>query len=84
MFDKLNDILEFCDELIEQMKISKKTELFDKLINWRSVFFTTSSELLGEFRVILEEVVKVNGLSRDCIVKTEQCIEDINRAFDNT
>jgi hypothetical protein len=46
--------------------------------------YTTSSEYLGEFRILLEDLIRENILSEDKIkIEVNAAIEAINKAFGN-
>lgn len=84
MFDNMDDIKAFSDELISVMKMINENELDKELVNWRNEFFTTSSERLGEFRNILLRLLEIRGLEETTKTKINKCIEKINQAFNNS
>lgn len=81
-FNNLNDMKEFAKYL------SKKLESFgykdkSKMVNEFSYnSYTTSSEYLGEFRILLEDLKKQNVLKDENIkLGVDSAIKAINKAF---
>jgi len=53
----------------------------DELEKWDGDFFTTSSEFLGELKLILERIRTLRALEDISKKEVEGCLESINKAF---
>lgn len=81
-FNKLNDMKEFAKYLSGELikfGYNDRAKMVDEF-SYNS--YTTSSEYLGEFRILLEDLIKENILTEDKI-KSEVAIavKAINKAF---
>lgn len=83
-FNHLNDMKEFAKYLsreLERLGYKDKSRIVSEF-SYNS--FTTSSEYLGEFRFLLEDLIKQNILSDDNIkLQIDNAIRAINKAFGN-
>ena len=52
MIDNVDELGQFKNELMELTSKLDEKEIYNQLKRWGEVFFTTSSELLGEFKDI--------------------------------
>jgi len=84
MINHVYELVQFKNELMEVTLSLKEEELYHQLKKWGEVFFTTSSELLGEFRNILIQVIRIPELDSGIKIKTEECIRGIDRAFNTS
>ena len=75
------DILRFSKELIIKMNSIGEHAFAKELENWSGGFYTTSSEFLGEFKMILERVKGLKPLDLSTKKDIIDCIEIINKAF---
>lgn len=83
-FSNLNDMKEFAKYLSNELdKLGYKDEA--KRINEFSYnSYTTSSEYLGEFRFLLEELKKYDILKNaNMLLEADRAIKAINKAFES-
>lgn len=82
-FQSLREMKEFAKYLSEELKNHGLPELSKEVLEFKSNYYTTSSEYLGEFRIVLNEVLlKTNiNLSNDLVGNINKAIESINKAF---
>lgn len=81
VFNNNDDLKRFAKILTKKMENIGEDVLAKELINWNNDFFTTSSEFLGELKLILERIKQIKSL--DAITKKDvtECIATINRAI---
>jgi len=84
-FSTLKEMKEFAKSLGEELENCGLEELSDKVIEFKSNYYPTSSEYLGEFRIVLKEVLtnSKDKLSEEWIKNINLGIEAINKAFSN-
>lgn len=82
-FNTNNEIKNFVKELKNQLTSVGENKLLRELINWEDTFFTSSSEFLGELKLILEQIQAQNILSFKDKTQNQiaDCIKSINKAF---
>lgn len=71
----------FANKLIKRLDEIKEITLRQELENWNEEFFTTSSEYLGEFKLILQKVRYVEKMEASLKLEIEEIINKINQAF---
>ena len=81
MFRNNNDIKAFVKLLIQKMDDKCEKELSEELIKWNGDFFTTSSEYLGELKLIWEKIKHLETLDSKDRKEIINCIESINKAL---
>ncbi|MGB8451564.1 MAG: hypothetical protein WCD89_04460 [Anaerocolumna sp.] len=82
MFNNNDDIKEFALNLVKTLeKLGEKAHA-DDLKAWSGEFFTTSSEFLGELKLILERISNLKLLDDITKKNVNECIRAINKAFD--
>lgn len=81
MFDDVDDVKTFGDELANVMRTLNENDLYHELVNWREQFFTTQSEQFGQFKNILLRILEIEGLSKTIKIKIKKCIQMINKIF---
>lgn len=83
-FNSLNDMKEFAKRLSNDLSINGY-ENKSKMVNeFSSNSYTTSSEYLGELRLVLKDLRKQNVLLNDNLkLEVDAAIEAINKAFGN-
>ncbi|MDD4049354.1 MAG: hypothetical protein PHI90_11200 [Clostridia bacterium] len=84
-FESLKEMKEFAKSLGEELKNSGLQELSNKVLEFKSNYYTTSSEYLGEFRIVLNEIIlcSKDKLSNKWVESIIKGIEAINKAFLN-
>lgn len=84
-FEKPQDIMKFADHISSELVKQGKHELESEINQFCSTAFTTSSEFLGEFRMLMKKVLLRKEIKFD--KETEngifKAIETINKAFGN-
>jgi len=80
-FDKNSDIKEFSEKLEMKLFESGESSLSNGLHEWNMNFFTTSSEYLGELKIILEEIYILKSLDNETRQDIRECLLAINKAF---
>lgn len=84
-FEKLQDIKKFADHISSELMKQGKTELASEINQFCSTAFTTSSEFLGVFRMLMKKVLLQKEILFD--KETEngilKSIETISKAFGN-
>lgn len=82
-FKNNDEIKDFVKELKRKLESIGENEFFDELANWEDTFFTTSSEFLGELRIVLEKIEAQNipSLKGNTQKQIRSCIKAINKAF---
>lgn len=81
IFNNNDEIKEFALDLVEILgKIGEKSHAYE-LKAWSEEFFTTSSEFLGELKLILERISNVKLLDDITRKNVNECIRVINKAF---
>lgn len=83
-FSNNEDIMKFIAILVDNLELIDEKSLITELEAWQSISFTTSSEFLGELRLILQ---KINARCRKRLKITiqqqiDECINSINKAFE--
>lgn len=79
--DSNDDIKKFVKELIKKMENAGESDIARELNDWDNDFFTTSSEFLGELKLILERIEQLEVLDSTTKKNVKDCIISINRAF---
>ncbi len=82
LFEGPEDLRRFTKYLVEEMEKCGHNDIVSELNEWGETPFSTSSEYLGELKLILEKVRSINVLSRLNKQNIDACIEAINKAFD--
>ena len=80
-FDNNDDLKHFSKVLSEKLLLIGELSLTRELKRWDEGCFTTSSEFLGEFKLILKRVKQVDALDIATNRDVERCITTINKAF---
>ena len=82
-FENLNILKDFSIYLSVELDKVDETDLSNELKDWKDTFFTTSSEYLGELRVILCRILKIGckNLSNDIKTNIRLAISAINNSF---
>ncbi|MFW5995807.1 MAG: hypothetical protein ACOCQB_00935 [Halanaerobiaceae bacterium] len=81
-FDDLEDMKEFAYVLSNKLKELGNNEISRKIKQFSYNSFTTSTEYLGEFKLLLERVKKLNILSGNEIkFEIDKAIKIIERAL---
>lgn len=82
-FSNNDEIKNFVKELKQKLISIGETKLSDELMNWEDTFFTSSSEFLGELKIVLEQIEARNipSLKGKTQKQIESCIKAINKAF---
>jgi len=83
VFNSNSDIKEFAKTLIESLEGINEITLKEELIAWTETFFTTSSEFLGELKLILKKVEELEALDSNVREEVKECIKVIDEAFAN-
>jgi len=82
-FNHLDDMKEFATYLsreLEEMGYKDKSKMVNEF-SYNS--YTTSSEYLGEFRILLEDLKKENIFNNKVKTEVDFAIKVINKAFGN-
>ncbi len=84
-FENPQDIKKFADHMSSELMKRNKHELASEINQFCSTPFTTSSEFLGEFRIIMKKVLSQKEIIFDKGTKNGilKSIETINKAFGN-
>lgn len=82
-FNNNDDIKNFVKELNQKLIAVGESNLSRELINWENTAFTTTSEFLGELKIILEQIKTKNipSLKGKTQKNIDSCIKTINKAF---
>ena len=75
------DLKIFAQKLARDLEKGGDIELAKELSLWTEDFFTTSSEFLGELKLILEKVKALKYLTNSNQNDVEECLNLINKAF---
>jgi hypothetical protein len=83
-FNDLQDMKEFAQYISDELMEKNRNNLALEVGEFSYNSFTTSSEYLGEFRIILKKVLsKVDIiLNKETIENISKAIKEIDRAFD--
>lgn len=81
IFNNNDEIKEFALNLVEILEKLGEKSYADDLKAWSGDFFTTSSEFLGELKLILERISNVKLLDDITRKNVNECIRLINKAF---
>ncbi len=71
----------FSIALIDKLKLIGESEFADELVIWKDQFFTTSSEFIGELKLILQKIYIIKGLDAETRKDIQEYILLINKAF---
>lgn len=83
-FNSLNDVKEFAKYLSKELENFGYKDKSKMVYEFSYNSYTTSSEYLGEFRILLEDLKKQNVLDDDNIkIEVDAAIRAINKAFGN-
>jgi pyoverdine/dityrosine biosynthesis protein Dit1 len=83
-FEDLNDIKKFAKYLSEELERLGYNDMARMISEFSYNSYTTSSEYLGEFRFLLNDLIKQDILKdNDIKIEVENAIRTINRAFGN-
>lgn len=82
-FNNNDEIKDYVKELKKKLVSIGENEFLDELVNWEDTFFTSSSEFLGELRIVLEKIQAHNipSLEGNAQKQIRSCIKAINKAF---
>jgi hypothetical protein len=75
------DLNEFCRLLQDKLALIGQESLRKELQDWSETAFTTSSELLGEMKLILKKVYRVKNLDKETKKSVQDNIKTINKAL---
>lgn len=82
MFATNRDLVAFARELADDLRVENASLLADALDNWSKQFFTTSSEFLGELKLLLDRVSQGAYLTNpEHQRRLHDCLEATNRAL---
>jgi hypothetical protein len=81
IFNSVGDIKKFTASLIKCMDDIGEISLKKELTDWDNNSFTTSSEFLGELRMILRKIKYVEKLDSKIKNDITRCIASIDEAF---
>lgn len=84
-FEKPQDIKKFADHLSSELIKQNKHELASEINQFCNTTFTTSSEFLGEFRMLMKKVslLKDIKLDKEAEKGIFKVVETIDKAFGN-
>lgn len=83
-FNQLSDMKEFAEYLSNELVRLGYNDKSKMVSGFSYNSYTTSSEYLGEFRILLEDLIRQNILSEDKIkIEVNAAIKAINKAFGN-
>lgn len=84
-FESLKEMKEFAKRLCEELEGCGLKELSREVLEFQSNYYTTSSEYLGEFRIVLNRVSldAKDKLSNGWLQSIEKGVEAINKVFSN-
>jgi len=83
-FNDLNDMKEFAKHLSKELENFGYKDKSEMVNGFSYNSYTTSSEYLGEFRVLLEDLKKQKILEGENIkLEVDAAIKAINKAFGN-
>ena len=74
-------VREFVGTLIKNLEEINENELKEELIAWSNCAFTTSSEFLGELKLILEKTKNLTALDSKVKNDVVNCLLTIDKAF---
>ncbi len=77
-FDDLESLYDLSNVLVKELASLHEYDLMEKVLFWSASQFTTSTEMLGELRIILNRVAKVSALNETIMEDVLQCIFKIN------
>ena len=80
-FNNNDDLRNFSEILTTKMESIGEMLLSIDLKNWSEDSFTTSSEFLGELKLILVRIKQLDTLDLSTKQDVDDCIKAINRAF---
>lgn len=72
---------EFSKTLSQRLECIGEKEFANELNDWDKQFFTTSSEFLGELKIILDKIRDLKTLDDFTKKEIRNCIAVINKAF---
>jgi len=81
-FQNKDDLKRFAKRLKDKLESIGENSLANQLHEWDEEFFTTTSELLGEMRLILEKTQHLRSLDEVTKREVKDCIAAINKAFE--
>ncbi len=84
-FESLKEMKEFAKNLSEVLESCGLKGLSNEVLEFKSNYYTTSSEYLGEFRLVLNKVL-IDGkdkLSYEWLESIDKGIEAINKSLSN-
>ncbi len=81
-FEKNQDIKIFANYITGKLEASKHYDLANEVKTFENIFYTTSSEYLGEFRIILNKIISIEtNLDKEDIIQIKRLIKEIDAAF---
>lgn len=82
-FSNNDDLKKFVAILIQELELHGEKSLANELRAWQSDSFTTSSEFLGELKLILQKIDTscIKGLKGTIQQQINECIISINKVF---
>lgn len=81
IFSNNGDLKNFAISLAEKLEGIGEKILSKDLKDWNNEFFTTSSEFLGELKLILARVNDIKALDGATKKDVKECIRLIEKAF---
>jgi hypothetical protein len=72
---------EFVQSLILELRKHSHHIIADELSEWNKTTFTTSSEFLGELRIILRKAQNISGLDKNIVNQVAGHVRAIDNAF---
>lgn len=84
-FEKTQDIMRFADHISSELVKQGKHELVSEINQFSNTSFTTSSEFLGEFRMLMSKILLLKEIKLDKETESAifKAIETISKAFGN-
>jgi len=81
MLDRNRELKQFSKTLSKKLDSITEKGLAKELDEWDTQYFTTSSEFLGELKIILNRVNQLKTLDEFTKREVGNCIAVINKAF---
>ncbi|MCA1066122.1 hypothetical protein QTG56_25455 (plasmid) [Rossellomorea sp. AcN35-11] len=80
-FKSMEDLKKFAGVLSEELLLQDEADISRDVSYFTRNTFTTSSEYLGEFRILLEEVIKDIKLNSSLVKTVKKAIKSIDKGF---
>ena len=81
MFNSNQELKQFSKTISKKLDSIGEKGLANELDEWDKQFFTTSSEFLGELKIILNQIKDLKVLDDFTRKEISNCIAVINKAF---